>query len=143
MGKRPSHLIFITRRKCKFGIPRTDPGLHGFRLLARIVEQVVSVIFNRQGYGHRKRVGLFEGSLASLHLAVYGLKQGVQFFVIWTIRLLEGGDLIFMSDSQGGGSRKSKTSGTFSFWSRSKPFSGSGLTRSQGNVLLKFLLPGS
>ena len=28
----------------------------------------------------------FKGTLVSLHLAVYGLKQGVQFFAIWTIR---------------------------------------------------------
>ena len=31
-------------------------------------------------------VAVSEGTLVSLHLAVYGLKQGVQFFVIWTIR---------------------------------------------------------
>lgn len=85
-------IMFMTRRKCKFRIPTNGP-LHEFRLLARIVEQVVS----RQGNGYRKTAGVSEGTPARLHLAVHGLEEGLQLFVVWTIRW--GGELIFMSDS--------------------------------------------
>jgi len=101
-------IIFITRRKRKFGTP-TNGYLHGFRLLARIVEQVVSIIFSRQGNGHRKTVGVFEGTLLAVFISRFMALSKV-FCSLSSGPLERGRELIFMDDSWGGGSRKSKTS---------------------------------
>jgi len=85
-------IIFITKRKGKFGIP-TNGLLHVFQLLARIVEQIIS----RQGNGHRKTAGVFEVTVVSLHLAIMALSKG--FSSLLSEPLDRGGELIFMSDS--------------------------------------------
>ena len=71
--------------------------LHEFRLLARVVERVINIIFGRHGNGHRKTVGVSKGPLVSLHMAIHGLKEGLQLFVIWTIQ--EGEAFNFMFDN--------------------------------------------
>ena len=75
-----SRIMFIARRKRKFGIPTNEP-LHELQLLARIVEQDIVIIFGRHG-GDRKTVGVSEKTLVRLHLAILGLKEGPRLYEI-------------------------------------------------------------
>jgi hypothetical protein len=97
LGVGESGQYILTRRKRKFGITTNGPP-HGSRLLARIFQQVVSIIFSRKVMGTGRQLEILKELLSAFIERFMALSK---VFSSLSSGLLDGGgELIFMSDSR-------------------------------------------
>ena len=110
-----NRIMFITRWKCKFGIPTNGP-LREFWLFARIVEQVINIIFGWHVMATGRQLEFPKELLLVLIWRFLALRPSA----LCHLGHYWGGELIFISCSWWNGSRKSKTSKSSGFWTLSR-----------------------